>query len=314
MRKKLYLITSSIIFAIMILLMAFFRYPEHYSTYSGLSNKEKELKIKKERISMITSEYPTSGECKKSSTWVRVYTYIMHYIVPDELVDKNNTNEYMNSVSPEFLEKFFRYLFKKRDEKVIYIANMYELSDFKKNDCYPAMNIVLLTFDDWWKDNYEFLFPLAKKYNIPVNLSLISSKIEKTIWNTNYMTKEEIQEMLDSGLFTLASHTFSHQDVTKISAEKAENEICDSKRDLEAMFWVKINSIVYPWWNYDDISTRFARSCWYEFWFTTLNKSFFSEDLNSKSYWLTRIKIHRNVDIEKLFEVPTKLDDKLIKK
>lgn len=97
-------------------------------------------------------------------------------------------------------------------------------------------NSILLTFDDGYFDNYKYVFPLLKKYNIKATIFLntlyIKDKREndpeillnydanyKAIENflkvensgsEQYMTWEEIKEMYDSGLIDFQAHSHKH--------------------------------------------------------------------------------------------------------
>ncbi len=102
---------------------------------------------------------------------------MFHYIIPDKYVSKDNKIEYGNSIPPEKLENILQTLSKARTDKKVSIISLGDLENFKKTDCFPNKNIVLLTVDDGWDDGYNFLFPLAKKYNMKFNLGIIADKV-----------------------------------------------------------------------------------------------------------------------------------------
>lgn len=64
---------------------------------------------------------------------------------------------------------------------------------------------LLITFDDGLRNNYDFAFPILKKYNMKATIFLIGDKIGK---DPEFMTEEMIREMADSGLITFGVHTW----------------------------------------------------------------------------------------------------------
>ena len=71
---------------------------------------------------------------------------------------------------------------------------------------------VVITFDDGYKDNYEFAFPVLKKYNIPATIFLATGPIEqrKIFWwdKVNYAlyhTDVESIDLMDIGTYQLIS-------------------------------------------------------------------------------------------------------------
>lgn len=138
-------------------------------------------------------------------------------------------------------------LYDKRTKKLLYIASLKDLETFSLTDCYPSKDIVLLMADDGWDDNYNYLFPIVKKYRIPFSLAIISSKVSQLPSEiNNFANESEIKDMIDSKLIYIASHTISHFDLRKLPEDQVKVELCDSKRSLEDMFGIRINSIVYP--------------------------------------------------------------------
>lgn len=65
------------------------------------------------------------------------------------------------------------------------------------------------------------------------------------------LTWEQIQEMCDSGLCTIGSHTVTHPVLTKQSGKEARNEIEESKKIIENKLQRKVLHFSYPYsfWN-----------------------------------------------------------------
>lgn len=106
---------------------------------------------------------------------------------------------------------------------------------------------LLITFDDGFRGLYEnFSFFIERK--IPVKIFLIVDFIGQD----NYLRKEEIKEMLNSGLLSIGSHTCSHPNLDTLASEEIHSELHDSKVLLEEMFDQNISEICYPRGKFSD--------------------------------------------------------------
>jgi peptidoglycan/xylan/chitin deacetylase (PgdA/CDA1 family) len=95
-----------------------------------------------------------------------------HRIVPKSMLDPTNQIPGMY-VSEESFEMHMEWLKKNFDivklEDIIHkIKNKRE---WEKPQC-------AITFDDGWKDNYEYAFPILKRHNIPATIFLVGCDIE----------------------------------------------------------------------------------------------------------------------------------------
>lgn len=66
--------------------------------------------------------------------------------------------------------------------------------------------------------------------------------------------------MLNSKLFTLASHSSSHIELRNLSGSVLEKELSGSKIALENLFHTQINTIIFPSGKYDELSIEKAKS------------------------------------------------------
>lgn len=279
-----------------------------YENFFGSLDTQNQITKKIEPKSLKIWQNLSSKKCIKAIDWVKINTYIFHYIIPDQFVNPKNKIEYGNSLSPRFFEWILKKIYNERLLWNIEVINLQNLDKYYKNDCFPNKNIVILTADDGWDDNYNFLFPLVQKYQIPFNLAIISSKVSKTPAETNNFANEyELKEMLNSGLIQLASHTIDHFDLRRIDIKQKEHEICDSKIYLESLFNIKINSLVYPSGKYDPDSEILAKKCGYSFGFSTWNKPFDASEINSKPFEITRVRVNRKTNINDLFSFKNKV-------
>jgi peptidoglycan/xylan/chitin deacetylase (PgdA/CDA1 family) len=106
----------------------------------------------------------------------------------------------------------------------------------------PPKSIVL-TFDDGYKDNYTYAFPILEKYNFAATIFLIVSELDRP----DRLSWKEINQMQDSGLISFGSHTINHVFLEYINSdEELKREIAGSKRMLEEKLKKPLNSFSYP--------------------------------------------------------------------
>lgn len=132
-----------------------------------------------------------------------------------------------------------------------------------------AKNSICLTFDDAYADFYFLIYPLLKKYKLKALLAVPSKYIlencdeapstrmgfEHNDLFDNYTkgtfcTYAELQEMLKSGLISIASHSHSHINLLEDSVNLKE-EIQHSKEILEQKLNVNVESFVFPFGKYN---------------------------------------------------------------
>lgn len=75
---------------------------------------------------------------------------------------------------------------------------------------------LLLTFDDGYESNYEYLFPLLKKYEMKATIFAIGSTLGRTTMPdqfgtpiTPHFTAEQGREMVESGYVSIQPHSYS---------------------------------------------------------------------------------------------------------
>lgn len=164
-----------------------------------------------------------------------------HYVVPILMYHKIDRVESLKSglsVSPEAFEKQMSFLFRNK-YNVVSLRKFLGLAVGKR--AIPK-NTIVITFDDGYENNYTEAFPILKKYNLPATIFIITD----FIGNPGYMNREQLKELSDSGIITIASHTVHHPVLTKIGAAEAKKEIKESKAMLEELLARPIELFSYP--------------------------------------------------------------------
>lgn len=73
----------------------------------------------------------------------------------------------------------------------------------------------IITFDDGYEGVYDYAFPIAKKYNVPMTVF----EIDSNMGTEGYLTWKEAKEMYDSNLISIYSHGYEHVKYSKESTE-----------------------------------------------------------------------------------------------
>ena len=97
---------------------------------------------------------------------------MFHRILPKSDEPRVHNHDSLE-ISPDHLEKIIHF-FQKHDYRFASIA---ELPELVENDLLEQ-KIVVFTFDDGYQDNYEYAYPIFKKYNIPFAIYVTTNFIE----------------------------------------------------------------------------------------------------------------------------------------
>ena len=114
-------------------------------------------------------------------------------------------------------------------------------------------NIVAITFDDGYRDNYEHAFPAFLDLGISATFYVIAGLIaDKAMTPTRQiyrglkmMTKGQIVEMSNSGM-EIGSHTWSHYPLKHADKKTLRYELETSKKYLEDILSREVSSFCYP--------------------------------------------------------------------
>lgn len=127
---------------------------------------------------------------------------------------------------------------------------------------------VVIVADDAHQSVYTVLYPLAKKYEIPVTLFTYPSAIS----NADYaMTWDELREVERSGLFDIQSHTFWHpnfkQEKKRLSRTEYDKfvdiQLTKAKKRLEKEIGKSVDTLAWPFGIYDEDLIRRANAAGY---------------------------------------------------
>ena len=119
-----------------------------------------------------------------------------------------------------------------------------EMMDALENGTSLPEKSVIITFDDGYADNYEYVYPILKKYGFKATIFLI---YDFTNAYPNYLTWDQVAEMKASGLIHFESHTMTHANLADLtSVDELRHEIADSHDLLSEKLGYDMHYIAYP--------------------------------------------------------------------
>jgi peptidoglycan/xylan/chitin deacetylase (PgdA/CDA1 family) len=126
----------------------------------------------------------------------------------------------------------------------------------KKGPPPPSRSVVIVA-DDGHKSVYTDMYPLVRKYHIPVTLFIYPSAIS----NASYaMTWDQLKDLRKSGLFDFQSHTYWHPNFRKDKKRfppseyerSVEMQFRKSKEKLEKELGIKVDMLAWPFGLYEE--------------------------------------------------------------
>jgi peptidoglycan/xylan/chitin deacetylase (PgdA/CDA1 family) len=189
--------------------------------------------------------------------------------------------------------------------------------DFKKGLITLPKKSVLITFDDGWRDNFVYAYPILKKYNLKATIFVVTSWIEKAsnmaecdyeiqkhskckeLVSTNtrdvICTWEELKLMSD--VFDVHSHTHTHRDKYFDDDISWNDEFILSKNLIKKHLGFDDTHLCWPRGKYSDQLIKEATKSGFDILYTT------KRGINKPDKNLLEIK-----------RIAVKKDDKWLKK
>lgn len=159
---------------------------------------------------------------------------------------------------------------------------------YKKENLKLPKKSVLITFDDGWRDNYIYAYPILKKYNLKATLFIVTEWIEKasSVADCEYEDKShkdckkiiltnprkvvcswnELKKMND--VFDIHCHTHTHRD-EYFSNPSWDEDLKLSKESIRKNLGFEDNFLCWPRGIYNEDLMKYAFEEKFDMLFTT---------------------------------------------
>lgn len=132
-----------------------------------------------------------------------------------------------------------------------------------------------ISFDDGFKGVYENI-QIINRLEIPITIFVVTSFIGKE----NFLTSQQIQELIKNPFVRIESHSHTHVDLTLLSINELEIEISKSKNILQEICKKEINSLSYPKGFFNKNVITFAEN-FYTKQYSSVPGNYYNEDFLS---------------------------------
>lgn len=128
-------------------------------------------------------------------------------------------------------------------------------------------DVLVLSFDDGYKDYLTEALPILQRYNVPSIVYVVTNLVQNPEsgyqMNAGFgkvsLNPRDLEELAKEDLVTIGSHTHTHKNLTKLTSELLQMELETSYKYLrEVLRYEKIH-FSYPWALYNDQTTRMVK-------------------------------------------------------
>lgn len=156
---------------------------------------------------LMADEPPNQCSHDQNSNDFTIFSY-------HEIAEKSETLDSTYAVSAANFEVQMKWLV----DNGYHFINIDDIINFRQHKKPLPNKAILITFDDGYQSIYTNAFPILKKYQIPAVIALVGSWLQAsdkvnfdrhTIDRSKFLSQQEIQEMVASGLVEIGSHSHS---------------------------------------------------------------------------------------------------------
>jgi len=179
---------------------------------------------------------PSDVKQKLSLTVFRVPILMYHYV--EYVKDKKDTIRQSLNINPYIFEQQVKTL---RDAGFTFMTAR-ELGEVIDGKMELPKSPILLTFDDGHWDFDTVVLPILKKYHVKATAYIIAGFIGRS----DFMSKEELGDVISSKLVDVGAHTVHHVSLKGRPSSVLNYEIGQSKALLENTYHLSVASFAYP--------------------------------------------------------------------
>ena len=124
-----------------------------------------------------------------------------------------------------------------------YVSFEEYLAEFSKGSGNSG-HLASVTFDDGWRDNFDYALPILQANSIPATFFIVSGEMEG-VARDRRMTHDQLCRLKSKGM-TIGAHTRTHPNLAVLGSTSLADELRGSREDLEAILGNSVKYLAYP--------------------------------------------------------------------
>ena len=193
--------------------------------------------------------YQYQNHHKKENVKIPVLLY-HNFVSQVPESDPDNFN-YINT--PQSFEENMKVLL----ENGYTVLSMQELDDALNGKRELPSKPILITFDDGYYSNYEYIYPILQKYQIKASIFIVTDYVGKERNGIKYLGWDECLEMQNSGLVEICSHSKRHIFYNQFPVRNIRDDVLESYKTIEEHLGKKtLKVFAYPYGAYTNETVR----------------------------------------------------------
>lgn len=126
-----------------------------------------------------------------------------------------------------------------------------ELNDANNGKIKLPSKPILITMDDGYYSNYEYIYPILEKYNVKASIFIVTDNIGKEVDGKKYLDWEQCLKMEESRLVEIYSHSKRHIFYNRFSLKTIVSDVKNSYKDIEEKLGKReLKVFAYPYGAY----------------------------------------------------------------
>ena len=196
------------------------------------------------RLDRLATLYLTAPFLRVVPRRERSVPILMYHSITDE--DESNTHAYYRTkTSPAVFRAQLKWL----HDSGYTTCSLAQALQQLQTQTEAADKLVVITFDDGYRDIYQQAFPLLNQYGFSATVFLPTAYIGQhpvSFKGRECLTWAEVRELNHRGIL-FGSHTVNHPQLRELSVSAVREEIANSKKTIEEQLGCAVDSFAYPY-------------------------------------------------------------------